>query len=67
MAKKKSFYRNIILFIFAILISLTFFLQLAKSDNASGLRAVIQKLVNPPFAPTHNIVQKEDQSLLKLE
>ena len=67
MAKNKSFYRNIILFIFAILISLTFFLQLAKSDNASGLRAVIQKLVNPPFAPTHNIVQKEDQSLLKLE
>ena len=42
-------------------------LQLAKSDDASGLRAVIQKLVNTPFAPTHNIVQKEDQSLLKLE
>jgi len=37
-------------------------LQLAKSDNASGLRALIQELVNPPFAPTHNIVQKEVQN-----
>ena len=67
MVKKKNFYRSIVLFIFAILISLTFFLQLAKSDNASGLRAVIQKLANPPFALTHNILQKEAQSSLKLE
>ena len=67
MANKKKFYRNIILFIVTILFSMTFFLQLAESDNASGLRGVVQELANPPFASTHNFMQKGVQSSLKLK
>jgi len=66
MSLKNKFYKNIVLFLFAILFSLIFFLQYVKSDEADKLPVVIQELVKPPFVPAHNIVAKGGPKLIKV-